>query len=59
MTVLEAKMILGLEPTEKMSKETLQKLHRRAMLMNHPDKGGSAYLALKINQARDILNKHV
>lgn len=52
-------MILGLEPTEKMSKKTLQKLHRKAMLMNHPDKGGSAYLALKINQARDMLDKHV
>ena len=29
--------------------------HRRLVQMIHPDKGGSHYLTVKINQAKDVL----
>lgn len=49
----EAALILGvpLSATQSHIKEA----HRALMLKNHPDKGGSEYLATKINQARDVL----
>ena len=51
----EASQILGIR--ENAPKEKLKEAHRRIMLLNHPDKGGSPYLASKINEAKDILDK--
>jgi len=51
----EAALILGVR--ESATAERIKEAHRRILLLNHPDRGGSALLAAKINEAKDLLLK--
>ncbi|XP_010558274.1 PREDICTED: mitochondrial import inner membrane translocase subunit TIM14-2-like isoform X3 [Tarenaya hassleriana] len=53
MTRREAALILGVR--ESTAREKVREAHRRVMVANHPDAGGSNYLASKVNEAKDIM----
>ncbi|TGJ87721.1 hypothetical protein E0Z10_g1037 [Xylaria hypoxylon] len=57
MTKKEASLILSLNESA-ITKDKIRKAHRNLMLLNHPDRGGSPYLATKVNEAKEFLEKN-
>lgn len=53
MSHAEAYEILGLE--QGAPADAIREAHRRLIAHLHPDKGGSTFLAAKVNQAKDVL----
>jgi hypothetical protein len=55
MTRREAALILGVR--ESSSAQRIKDAHRKLLILNHPDTGGSTYMAGKINEAKELLLK--
>ena len=55
MTRREAALILGVR--ESSSAKRIKEAHRKLLILNHPDTGGSTYMAGKINEAKELLLK--
>jgi len=55
MTRREAALILGVR--ESSSAARIKDAHRNLLILNHPDTGGSTFLAGKLNEAKELLLK--
>lgn len=55
MSKREAALILGVRPSS--SSDRVNEAYRRILRNNHPDLGGSPFLASKVNEAKEILLK--
>lgn len=53
MNMREATLILGVRETA--TKDKILSAHKKLMLLNHPDNGGSTYIALKVNEAKEYM----
>lgn len=53
----EAMLILGITNT-KITEKELKSKHTKIMISNHPDRGGSIFIANKVNEARDLLKDY-
>ena len=55
MTKSEAVKILNIKQYQMNNVEVIRENHRKLLLANHPDRGGSTFIATKINEAKDVL----
>ncbi|TEB20867.1 hypothetical protein C9890_0012 [Perkinsus sp. BL_2016] len=51
----EAVRILNIAPQQALDPEKIREVHRRLLLANHPDRGGSTFISTKINEAKETL----
>lgn len=58
MTRREASLILGVNTTSS-NADKIKKAHLKVIMPNHPDRGGSPYLAAKINEAKTVMLKNL
>ena len=57
MTLEQAYLVLELKPGA--TRDDVIAAHRNLIARNHPDQGGSTYLASQVNEAKDVLIKHI
>ena len=57
MPVGEAYLLLGLKAGA--ARSDVLAVHRNLMKLIRPDRGGTAYLAAKVNEAKDVLWEHI
>eukprot|EP00029_Vermamoeba_vermiformis_P003623 TRINITY_DN14163_c0_g1_i1.p1 TRINITY_DN14163_c0_g1~~TRINITY_DN14163_c0_g1_i1.p1 ORF type:complete len:289 (+),score=74.72 TRINITY_DN14163_c0_g1_i1:55-921(+) len=55
----EAVLVLGLAQNDMHNERKIKNAYKKAMFANHPDKGGSKYIALKLSEAKDYLLKTI
>lgn len=55
MTKREAALILGVR--ESSTEKRIKEAHRKLLILNHPDTGGSTFIAGKLNEAKELLLK--
>ena len=55
MTRREAALILGVR--ESANAKRIKAQHKKILILNHPDRGGSTYIATKVNEAKELLLK--
>jgi DnaJ family protein C protein 19 len=67
MTRHEAAAVIGVkcaivrlsdDSEQALTRRKLAERYKKVMMLNHPDRGGSPYLAMKINEARRVLMRY-
>eukprot|EP00831_Metopus_contortus_P041368 TRINITY_DN3245_c0_g1_i6.p3 TRINITY_DN3245_c0_g1~~TRINITY_DN3245_c0_g1_i6.p3 ORF type:complete len:131 (+),score=25.88 TRINITY_DN3245_c0_g1_i6:165-557(+) len=53
MSEREAQLILNVK--RPFTEQNIKEAHKKMMMINHPDKGGSTFIANKVNEAKDKL----